>query len=299
MAEKENKVRNKKKLGSYPSVSVIFSVTLSLFVIGLFGLLVLHANRLTELIQENIEIQVYLDKNISQNQQIQVLKTLSAKDFVRKRQNEPLISFISKEDAENQFIADTGEDFKDFLGENPLRDVYVVKIANGFQDSKQLALIKDDIEQLSGVYEVEYVDNLIDSINSNMTKIGLLLLGFAAILLIVVVILINNTIKLALFSQRFLIRSMQLVGAKASFIQKPFLVRAFSYGVLGGALATALLYLLMNYANTRVEDLSLLQDFEKILILYGLLILGGALVSLLSTYRAVRKYLRLSLDELY
>ncbi len=299
MAEKEVRVRKKKNLGSYPSLSVIFSITLSLFVIGLFGLLLLHTNRLSEIIKDNIEIQVYLNKDISQNQRIQVLKTLSSKDYVLKNNEEAQISFVSKETAEKQFIEETGEDFKDFLGENPLRDAYIIKITPDFQNTKSLYTIRQELESMSAVFEVVYSENLVDSINKNMTKIGLLLLGFAGILLFVVVILINNTIKLALFSQRFLIRSMQLVGAQSSFIQRPFLLRAILYGIIGGIVASVILHFLMNYANTKIQDLSPLQQLDKIIILYGLLVIIGAMIGLTSTYRAIKKYLRLSLDELY
>lgn len=299
MSDKESKSRRKKKLGSYPSVSVIFSITLSLFVIGLFGLLFLHANRLSEIVKENIEIQVFLNKDISQNQKIQVLKTLSSKDYVFKVNDDAQISFISKEEAEKQFIEDTGEDFKEFLGENPLRDAYVIKIAPEFQDKAKLKIVKKEIEELSGVFEVVYMENLVDSINKNLAKLGLILLGFAVILMIVVVILINNTIKLALFSQRFLIRSMQLVGAKASFIQKPFLLRSGFNGILSGLLASGILYGLTKYAYSKIEDLYLLQEVDKVVMLFGGLLLIGALIGLLSTYRAIRKYLRMSLDELY
>lgn len=299
MSTKETKVRKKKKLGSYPSVSVVFSITLSLFVIGLFGLLLLHTKKLTQIVQDNIEIQVFLNKEVTQNQKIQVLKTLSSKDFVAVNNDEAQVSFISKEAAEKQFIEDTGEDFKDFLGENPLRDAYIIKIDPDFQSKENLRIIKEDIEKISGVYEVVYIENLIDSINKNMTKIGLLLLGFAIILLIVVIILINNTIKLALFSQRFLIRSMQLVGAKSSFIRKPFLTRSFFYGILGGALASAILLGLLNFANNKIEDLETLQDNNNIILLFALLLLIGGFIGFLSTYRAISKYLKMSLDELY
>ncbi|MEQ8924720.1 MAG: permease-like cell division protein FtsX [Fulvivirga sp.] len=299
MAEKESKSRKKKKLGSYPAFSVIFSITLSLFVIGLFGLLILHANRLSEIVRENVEIQVYLNKDISQNQKIQVFKTLSSKDYVAKQNEEVQISFISKEEAEKQFIEDTGEDFREFLGENPLRDAYIVKIDPDQQQTANLKTIKKELEKLSGVFEVVYIENLVNSINENMTKIALFLLGFAFVLLIVVIILINNTIKLALFSQRFLIRSMQLVGATSGFIQKPFLIRSIFNGVLAGVLSSALLYFLMNFANSRIQDLETLQETDKILILFTSLLVIGGIIGLLSTYRSVRKYLKMSLDELY
>ncbi|ELR68057.1 Cell division protein FtsX [Fulvivirga imtechensis AK7] len=297
--EKEARSRKKKKLGSYPYTSVIFSITLALFVIGLFGLLLLHTNKLTEVIKENIEIQVYLEKGITNNQRIQIQKTLSSKDYAALKNEEVQISFVSKEDAAKEFIEETGEDFTAFLGENPLRDAYILRIAPEFHDAAKLKSIKEEIEKINGVFEVVYVESLVESINENMAKIGIFLLGFAAILLIAVVILINNTIKLALFSQRFLIRSMQLVGAKASFIQKPFLLRASLHGVFAGLLASALLYLLMNFANKKIEDLAALQETDKILILFVSLLVLGALIGFSSTFRAINKYLKLSLDELY
>lgn len=293
------KDRKKKKLGSYPFISVVFSITLALFVIGLFGLLILHTNKLTEIIKENIEIQVYLDKNISENQRIQIQQSLAAQEYAASKDGEVQISFISKEQAAEDFIKETGEDFSEFLGENPLRDAYVLKIAPDYHSNEKLKEIKGDIEAMTGVFEVVYVESLVDSINKNLTKLSLILLGFAAVLLIAVVILINNTIKLALFSQRFLIRSMQLVGAKAGFIQKPFLMRASLHGAIAGLLASALLFVLMNFANNKIEDLASLQETDKILILFVGLFVIGSLIGFASTYRAIRKYLKMSLDELY
>lgn len=295
----ERESRKKKKLGSYPFLSVVFSITLALLVIGLFGLLLLHTNRLTEIIKENIEIQVYLKKNITDNQRIQVQQTLSSKDYAAKKEEEIQISFISKEQAAEAFIKETGEDFSEFLGENPLRDAYILKIAPAFHDNEKLKEIKKDVEDLNGVFEVVYVESLVDSINENLTKISLVLIGFSMVLLIAVVILINNTIKLALFSQRFLIRSMQLVGAKAGFIQKPFLLRATGHGLISGLVASGILFGLLHFANKRVEDLSRLQETDKILVLFILLMALGAIIGFSSTYRAIKKYLRMSLDELY
>jgi len=295
----ERDSRKKKKLGSYPFVSVVFSITLALFVIGLFGLLLLHTNKLTSIIKENIEVQVYLKKDITDNQRIQVQQALSSKDYAAKNNDEVLIGFISKEEAAEQFIKETGEDFSEFLGENPLRDAYILKIAPAYQENEKLLTIKNDIEDMAGVFEVVYVESLVDSINQNLTKISLVLIGFAFVLLLAVVILINNTIKLALFSQRFLIRSMQLVGAKSGFIQKPFLLRATGHGVLAGLLASIVLFGLMNFANQKVDDLSNLQETDKILILFGGLLIVGGVIGFFSTYRAIKKYLRMSLDELY
>ncbi len=299
MEVKEVKIRKKKKLGSYPYVSVVFSISLALFVIGLFGLLILHANRLTQIIKENIEIQVYLNHTISENDRIKIQKTLANKEYIALSNEQPQISFISKEEAAEDFIEETGEDFIQFLGENPLRDAYIINIKPEYYEGQELQKIKLDIERISGVFEVIYVESLINSINKNVAKISIVLVSFAVLLIIVVAILINNTIRLALFSQRFLIRSMQLVGATRRFIQKPFLLRSFFHGLLGGIFASLLLLLILNYANQQIEDIEALQEPLKIIILLTGLLLMGGFMGFLSTYRAVKKYLKMSLDELY
>lgn len=299
MEVKEVRHKKKKKLGSYPYVSVVFSITLALFVIGLFGLLLLHANSLTRMIRENVTMQIFLNQTISESEKIQIQKTLAGKEYVAVMEGQPQITFISKEEAAEQFIEDTGEDFTQFLGENPLRDAYVININTDFQDTEALAKVKLDIERMNGVFEVTYVENMIRSINENLAKVSLVLLGFAVLLVIIVAVLINNTIRLALFSQRFLIRSMQLVGATAGFIQRPFLRRSFFHGISGGILASVLLLFVLQYMNQQIEDIEQLQNPASIFILIGLLLLVGGFIGFLSTYRAIKKYLKMSLDELY
>ncbi|MFY0606694.1 MAG: permease-like cell division protein FtsX [Cyclobacteriaceae bacterium] len=293
------KNRTKRKLGSYPFLSVTFSITLALFVVGLFGVMALHAKKLTNLIQENIEIQVYLNKQITSGDISKITRTIGSKEYVLKNEEDAKVKLITKSEAAEQFKKDTGEGFIQFLGDNPLRDVLVVNISPEYQSTDSLAMIKTEIQQLRGVYEIAYVESLVQSINENLTKIGFILLGFFVILLVVVIILINNTIKLALFSQRFLIRSMQLVGATSGFIRGPFLKRSVFYGLLSGIFASGLLIGLMSFLYKQIEDIRALQDLEKLGILFGALIVLGIVVGYLSTYRAVKKYLKMSLDDLY
>jgi cell division transport system permease protein len=298
MSSGDRKFRvRKKKLGSYPYVSVVLSITLALFVIGVFGALVIYSKELERLVRQNVKIQVYLKSQVTETQRTQIEKSLSSKSFVAK--DKEAIQFISKEAAAKQFIEDTGEDFKKFLGENPLRDAYLVRIDEGYHDTESLKKIKAEVEKISGIFQVHYVENVIDSINKNVTKIALILMGLVALLLLVVVLLINNTLRLALFSQRFLIRSMQLVGARSWFIQRPFLFRAGLHGLIAGVIASVLLIFLLSFATKRIEDLSLIQNNNRLLLLLSSLLITGMLVGVLSTYRAVSKYLKLSLDELY
>ncbi|MEK6783436.1 MAG: permease-like cell division protein FtsX [Bacteroidota bacterium] len=305
IAQPKFKVR-KTKLGSYPYISVVLSITLALFVIGVFGLLIIYSKELERVILENVKIQVYLKSHITEEQRKEIEKSLSTRYFLPKNlppgkadKRGKSIQFISKEEAAKQFIKETGEDFQKFLGENPLRDAFLVSINPIYHDKRSMAKIKSEVEKIPGIFQVYYVENIIDSINENVTKIGVLLVGLSILLLITVVLLIYNTLRLALFSQRFLIRSMQLVGAKRWFIQRPFLMRASVHGFLAGLLASGMLIAVLSYANKRIEDLSLIQNTHRIGLLLGVLSLLGVVVAFASTFRAVRKYLRLSLDELY
>jgi cell division transport system permease protein len=287
---------SKKKLGSYPSVGVIVSITLALFAIGVFGAILVYSKELEKAVRDNVTIQVYLKNQLSKEELSKIEKELKAKNFVLPNST---IQFISKDEAAKKFIEDTGNDFKKFLGENPLRDAYIVKISEPFHNKEGLAKIKSDAEKISGVFQVDYQESLIESINKNVGKIGLIVMGLVAALLIIVVLLIHNTLRLALFSQRFLIRSMQLVGATKWFIQKPFLFRASFYGLVAGALASALVVLLLYFATQRVEELKLIQNNERLTWLCTSLLFTGVIVAFASSYQAVNKYLKLSLDELY
>jgi cell division transport system permease protein len=291
--------RKKKTLGHFKFGSVLFSTTLSLFIVGLFGVILIQARTLTRMIRENIEIQIFLDKNLTEDQLGQIQKNIAGRPFILTKTDTVGIRFISDEEAAATFIESTGEDFTKFLEDNPLRDSYVISVAEEFQTSEQLQTIATDLEAIPGVFEVSYMTDLVDSINKNLLKISLVMGGFILILIITVVMLINNTIRLALFSQRFLIRSMQLVGATRGFIRKPFLVRALTFGMLAGSIASGVLFALVQYTKANIEGFAVLENQTMLLTLFLALILIGGVLSVLSTLRSVNKYLNMSLDELY
>ncbi|SHI56038.1 cell division transport system permease protein [Hymenobacter daecheongensis DSM 21074] len=295
----QNRPTRKKKLGNYPHLMVVFSITLALLVIGLFGLLLIHAHKLSNLVKENIEMQVYLERDLPETELLRLQQDFGRKKYIAFKDDQPQVRFLSKEEGAKQFMEQTGEDFQQFLGDNPLRDAYILKINADYSDSLNLRKIEQDLKAQAGVHEVQYVQSLITSINQNVRKLSLVLLGFAVILTLVVTVLINNTIKLALFSQRFLIRSMQLVGATSFFIQRPFLRRATWQGFVSGALAALLLLALLQYAYLQVDELRLLRDERLIGALLVLMVALGAGIGFLSSYRAVCKYLGMSLDDLY
>lgn len=289
---------HKKTLGGYPATGVVISITLALFVVGLFGLLLIYSQQLEKQVRQNIRMQVYLKSGISETQKLEIKNKLLALDYVSKEEDRAL-TFVSKEEAAKTFIAETGEDFTSFLGENPLRDAYLIGIDRAYHSREEMEKIKAEIQKMNGVHQVFYVEGLIEAVNDNVTKIALVLAGLILLLLVTVALLINNTLRIALFSQRFLIRSMQLVGARRWFIQRPFLVRAAGYGFLSGIVASAIIWLVSDYAQRKVTDLKVLHDEKQFLILLGVILVIGILVAVLSTFFSIRKYLRMSLEELY
>jgi cell division transport system permease protein len=292
------KVTRKKKLGGYPAIGVVISVTLALFVIGLFGMLIQYSRQFEVQVRKNIKMQVYLRSNLTKTQRLQIENKLLTLPYTYK-QGEEKLTFISKEDAAKKFIAETGEDFTKFLGENPLRDAYLLSIDPAFHSREQMEKIKTEIQNMKGVFQVFYLEAVIDSVNDNVAKIGLFLAGLITVLLVTVALLINNTLRIALFSQRFLIRSMQLVGATKWFIQRPFLIRAAGYGLIAGLTSAALLWLLADYAQKEIPDLSILHQQDDFLLLISVLLIAGVTLSVVSTLLSMRKYLKMSLDELY
>jgi cell division transport system permease protein len=287
------------KLGSFPIFNVISSTMLVLFVMGLFGLLLIHANKLTKAVQENVTVQVFLNKHVPEDELVRIDQFLNQQPYVLRQGGASQLVFISKQEAAEAFIKETGENFIEILQENPLRDSYLFRVDSRFQDAKNLQAIKQEISDMQGVFEVAYLENLVMAITKNVRHISMILIFFTVILLVVVVMLINNTIKLALYSQRFLIRSMNLVGATANFIRSPFLVRAIVIGLLAGTLADLLLLSLLYYANLHIDSLPTLQQPEKIFMLLTFIPLLGACIIWIGTYRAVSKYLYLSSEHLH
>ncbi|GAB4398550.1 MAG: permease-like cell division protein FtsX [Microscillaceae bacterium] len=287
-------------LGSFLSFNILLSTTLALFLLGLCGILILQTRRLGQLIQQNAELQVYLQRTLPPERVHQLKATIQKMPFLAAETNqEPALRFISRKQAARDYAASSGEDFEKVLGYNPLRDAYVLKIRPAYLQPDSLRRIKTRLESLGGVYEVDYVENLLNQVYKNVRIIIFLLLLFGLFILFTVVLLIDNTLKIALFSQRLLIRSMQLIGATDYFIQKPFLIQSLIQGASSGLLAALLIMGFLRYIHTQIPEMLALYEFDKVLLLGALMILLGSLISLLSTYRSVRRYLYISLDDLH
>lgn len=295
---KERKKIAKKTFGNFPFVSVIFSVTLSLLLLGLFSFFLLSYFNVKNYLESNTEINIYLNKKISPSQIEQIKRTLYTKEYSLTN-TESTLNYISSEEAAKNFQSEIGEDFIDFLGNNPLRDLIILKINSDYFELERLNFIESDIIKIPGVYQVEYSKELIDNINKNVANISFIFIGLFLVLLIISVILINNTLKIALFSQRFLIRSMQLVGATANYILRPFIFRGMIYGLIAGIISSGMLYVIIEIANRRISNLELVISLEQLGVIFISLIFTGIIMVILSTYSAVSKYLNSTLDELY
>lgn len=267
----------------------------------MFGLILINAQSIKKIIHNQVgEVQVYVHNHINDSLMTTFKTNLYTKNYLAKdASGSPEITYISKEAAKEEYIKQTGQDFTKIIDENPLRSSYTIHVAEKYTDSASMNFIIQDLNTDPAVYEVIYEEALLKKVTRNIRNAGIILAAFAILLIIVTFFLINNTIKLALYSQRFLIRSMQLVGARPFFIQKPFVYRAMIQGAFSGILASALLFALQQYAFVTIEDLQKIYVPELTYILYGTLVVTGALIGLISSFLSVRKYMFLSLDDLY
>ncbi len=273
--------------------TVIISLALVLFMLGLLGLVVLNARKLSNHIKENIGFQVIL-KDTATSAQIDALQQeISVSAYAKS------VNHITKEQAAEKLKADLGEDFISFLGFNPLLSSFDVKLNADYANADTLSGIEKNLLQKPIVKEVVYHKDMIKQVNENAKVVSLYLLIFSGLLLIVAVALINNTIRLSIYSQRFLIRTMYLVGATRVFISKPFIFIGVRQGVIAGIVAGALLAGFLVLSTKYIPDLLQLQDENMLALLFGGIVLLGILISGLSAMFSVMRYLRLKTSDLY
>ena len=287
----ENKLVRKTQRTS--QVSTILSISLVLFMLGLLGVLLFHAERVGAYVKENIEMSVVVH-NDADTAEIQNLYTRIAGSPIVKDSK-----LVSKEEAAENLKKDLGEDFISFLGYNPLNASVDIHIKAEYADTITINHFIESLSSSKAVSQIYYQPSLVQQINKNFRTITLVLLGFSALLFIISIALINNTIRLSLYAKRLLIKSMLLVGATKGFIRKPFLKRSFFNGFVGGMISILLLTLVMYLVIQKLPELSVIQDYVLMGILAGGMIVLGIFLSLLCTLFAVNKYLRLRSEELF
>ncbi|MFN8117542.1 MAG: permease-like cell division protein FtsX [Bacteroidia bacterium] len=275
------------------SVTVVISLALVLFMLGLLGLVVINAKKLSNHIKENVGFQVVL-KDTTTQAELDILKQeISSSAFTKQ------VDYISKDEAAKKLQKDLGEDFITFLGYNPLLSSLDVKLNSDYANVDSLAGFEKQIMQKHFVKEVIYHKDMIKQVNENAKLISLYILIFSGLLLVVAIALINNTIRLSIYAKRFLIRTMYLVGATQSFIRMPFILKGVRQGVIAGILAGFLLAGFLVLSTNYIPDLLQLQDPNLLAVLFIGIVILGVLISGLSAALSVSRYLRLKTDDLY
>ena len=275
------------------SASVVISLSLVLFVIGLLGLVLINAKRLSNYVKENIGFTIMLKEGVNEMEIINFQKILDAADFAKSS------TFVSKEQATKDLQNDLGEDFVSFLGYSPLLSSVDVKLNASYANTDSLAVIKTELNDYPVVHTIFYQENLIDKLNSNVNRLSFFLLSFCLLLFIIAFALINNTIRLSVYSKRFLIRTMRLVGATNSFIQKPFLIKGIYQGIYSSIFAIFMLIGSIQLVQSETTNMLNITDLKIIGFIFILIFIFGFFLSWISTFFAVRKFIKQNESELY
>jgi len=271
----------------------VLGVTLVLFLLGIVGLLTINSRKLINYFKESVEVHVYLHQNAPDTAK-QALQT-----YIASQPYANNIRYTDKESAKKEWLKEGNEDFSEFLDNSLLPTSIDFNVRAEYVDSTRLDSIKAQLSSFPIVDEVKYPKAVVGSMQRNFRVISLVLLAVVIVLAVVVIILIDNTIRLAMFSNRFLIKTMQMVGATRWFIAKPMNIRAVINGAISGVIAIVLVYILLKVAENFVPGLAALRDDSTLIMLFIGLILMGIAITLFSTYRSVVKYLKMKLDELY
>lgn len=291
MSKKEQKLTKRKLRSSY--FTTIISISLVLFVVGVIGLLLLNAQKLSKHVKENIGFSVILNDGVKEVDMIRLQKSLDAKKFVKTTE------YITKERAAKDLQEDLGEEFVDFLGYNPLLPSIEVRLYAQYANPDSVDIIEKELLEYNQVKEVAYQKSLIDIVNKNIKKISIVLFAFSGMLMIIALSLINNTIRLSVYARRFLIKTMQLVGATKAFVRAPFVAKSIIHTIYSVCITYALLSGLIYLLDKELPELAILSDIDTLAILFGGVFIVGLFIVWTSTWFAVNRYLRLKTNELY
>jgi len=276
-------------------ITSVISITLVLFTLGMLGLIVLQANSLSNYIKENIGFEIIIKPGVKEADILYLQKTLDLEPFVKTTE------YITKEEASERLTSMLGEEFTGFLGEeeNPLLPSIDIRFNADWANNDSLAIIEETIMNNENVKEVYYQKSLVHIINKNVRRISLILLGFSLLLLFIAMALINNTIRLSVYSKRFTIRSMKLIGATERFIRRPFILKGILQGVISAVITMLMISIIITALKSNIPELAVLIVPKLIVFLFAFILILGILFAGISTYFAVNKYLRMRTERLY
>ena len=291
MKKQDTSITRRKLRSSY--ATSIISISLVLFLLGLVGLLLLNTRRLSTHVLENLGFSIVLKDEAKEVDIIRLQKNLDTKVYVKST------DYITKEEAARETAEELGEDFIEFLGYNPLPATILVKFYAKYANPDSIAAIQKELQRFEEVDEMRYQESLIHLVNENVRKISLIILAFSAVMLFIAIALVNNTIRMSVYARRFLINTMQLVGATHSFIRKPFLLRSAGHGIYASIIAILLLVGVIYLIQQEFMEVISFEDIDILGILFLLVIIFGIVLNWISTYFAINKYLRMKSDDLY
>lgn len=274
-------------------ITSTISVTLVLVLLGMTILVWFLGNGLSGYVKENISFSIILDTDITDAQIQRIRKDIDSQPFVKASR------YVSKEEAKDQLIKDLGEDPEELLGYNPAYDAIEIFLYSEYANSDSIAHISKVIKEKSNVDDLLYRQEAIDLINDNISKITAVLLIISLVLLFISFALIRNTIRLSIYSKRFIINTMKLVGANSSFIRKPFIRSNIINGVVAGVLANISILLILYYFNREYTELRAFVDMKELGIVFAIVVFLGVIISVIATHFAVNRYLRMETDNLY
>jgi cell division transport system permease protein len=283
---------HKKRLRS-SYLSVIVSIALVLFLVGLLGIIVLKTQELAQHFREQVTLNVFLSDQADINQITDFKRAIQEKDYTNR------IVFVSKEEAAKLMQKEIGQDFLEFLGTNPLKNVLNIQLKQDFVTAEKMQEIEKSLIKNKIVHEVTYDKPLIELLNKNINQISLWVLLFSGLLTLIAVVLINSSIRLSVYSKRFTIKTMQMVGATKSFIRKPFIWTSIKLGILGALLAIIALTGMSYYIEKQIPEISILDNINMLVIVFAGVLLLGIVITGLSTFFATRRFLNLRTNDLY
>lgn len=291
MPKSFEKYQKKRLRSSY--LSVIVSIALVLFLVGLLGIIVLKTKALAQHFKEQVTLNIFLKDEVNVDAIADFQKALHEKEYTKS------IDYVSKESAAQLMQEEIGQDFLEFLGTNPLKNVINLHLNSDFVTTDSMNAIEKSLSENELVYEISYNKPFIDLLNKNINRISLWVLLFSGLLTLIAVVLINSSIRLSVYSKRFIIKTMQMVGATKGFIRRPFIWTSIKLGIYGALLAILTLVGLSYYIEQQIPEIKILDNFELLGIVFGGILLLGILITWISTFFATRRFLNLRTDELY
>ena len=291
MASSFDKYQKRKLISSY--ISVVISIALVLFLLGCLGLLVINSKKVADHFKEQVVMTIYLNDTAKEVEVNQLKKSLAMAEYSKEA------TYVSKEEAAEMMKAETGEDFMDFVGYNPLKNSIDVYLKADFVTTEKLSEISESLSTKSFIEEIKYDNDLVELMNDNVKKISFWVLIISGLFTLIAVLLINSSIRLAVYSKRFIIKTMQMVGATKSFIRRPFIWKSVQLGIVGAIVALAGMAVVLYYLDQYFPELELLRNTVMIAGLFVGVFVLGVIITWISTFIATQPFLNLKTDQLY